>query len=329
MRKINELLAVLSVGLLAWPMAAQADYDFQVINHPGTPYTQVFGVNEQGDVVGNGSFNDGTGPFPFVYASKKGTFTDVANAVGYVNTAVLGISDSGVIVGSVTSFDEPTERGLIRSQNETYTVFSHPDAATFTQARAVNNQGLVTGYRDTLAGGGGFGDGAAVGFIYNSRTETFTDIDTVPSYFTIAHGINSKGDVVGSSWFFSEDAPCPGAEGEWVRFGWLRTADGSISYFDVNGWNDTSARGINDAGWIVGWVYDANDGKAKGFKVSGFEVKRHGSPCQSLTVADSDLLEFPGFDYIAPEGITNSGNIVGTVEDLNTGAFHGFIATPR
>jgi hypothetical protein len=320
----NQLLAVLAVGLLAGPMVAQAqaEYDFQLIDYPGTLRTQVFGVNDRGDAVGNGKTD--TNSFPFVYKSKKGTFTDVANAAGYVKFGVLGITDSGVMVGGVDSLDETTELGFIRGADGTFTVFSHPDAATFTEARAVNNQGLVTGYRDTPAGGGGF-DGPTVGFIYDPTTETFTDVDTAPSVFTIAQGINSKGDVVGNSRFYNGEAPCPfaGSQDELVSYGWLRTADRTISYFDVNGWKDTNARGINDAGWIVGWVYDENVDKIKGFK-----VKLDGSPCQSLTVADSDLLEFPGFVSTAPEGITNSGDIVGIVQNLN-GDMHGFIATPR
>ena len=325
----NWLLAVLAVGLLAGSMLAQAqvEYDFQLIDHPGMPYAQVFGVNDHGDAVGHG-YDDITSSsnISFVYASKKGTFTDVANVAGYFHTGVLGINDSGVMVGSVKNLDEPTERGLIRSRKGTYTVFSHPDAATFTQARAVNNQGLVTGYRDTPAGGGGMGDGLTVGFIYDPEIETFTDIDTAPSVFTIAHGINSKGDVVGNSWFYNGEAPCPfaGSQDELVSYGWLRTADRSISYFDVNGWKETQARGINDAGWIVGFVYDPNDDKFKGFK-----VKLDGSTCQSVTVADSDLLLFPGFDALYPEGITNSGDIVGNVTVEQGGNSLGFIATPH
>ena len=269
----NQLLAVLAVGLLAGPMVAQAqaEYDFQLIDHPGTPQTQVFGVNDRGDAVGHG-IGDTQG-YPFVDASKKGTFTNLATAAGYVRTAVSGI----------------------------------------------------TGYRDTPEGGGGW-YGPTVGFIYDPTTETFTDIDTAPSVFTIAHGINSKGDVVGNSWFFNGEAPCPfaGSQDELVSYGWLRTADRSISYFDVNGWKETKARGINDAGWIVGFVYDPNDDKFKGFK-----VKLDGSPCQSVTVADSDLLLFPGFDFLAPEGINNFGSIVGNVEVEEGGNSHGFIATPR
>ena len=79
----NQLLAVLAVGLLAGPMVAQAqaEYDFQLIDHPGTPQTQVFGVNDRGDAVGHG-IGDTQG-YPFVYASKKGTLTDLATGAGY------------------------------------------------------------------------------------------------------------------------------------------------------------------------------------------------------------------------------------------------------
>lgn len=307
----SKLLAVLAVGLLAAPMAAQAqaDYDFQLIDHPGTPDTQVFGVNDRGDVVGDGLL-DNTTSFPFVYESRTGTLTDVAPAAGFANTNVLGITDSGVMVGSVLSLDLSTTSGMIRGKDGTFTFFSHPEAPSFTEARAVNNKGLVSGFRD-------ISPGFRAGFIYDPKTDTFTDV--VPGRFTIEHGINSKGEVVGNSIFFGGEDPC-GSPDAFVNSGWLRAVDGSITYFQVNG-EATRARGINDAGFIVGFVDDSASGKIK-----GFVVKLDGSPCESLTVADSDLLEFPGFDFLFPEGITNSGVIVGIVEDANQ---HGFIATPR
>ena len=312
MNKINHLLAVLTVGLLAAPMVAQAQYDYQLIDHPGGTFTQVFGINDRGDVVGNG-FADPIS-LPFVYDSKKGGFTDVAAAAGYADTGVLGISDAGVMVGSVLSLDLSTESGFIRGKDGTFTVFSHPDAVFSTNPRGVNNKGLVSGFRDSA-------DNPTlpvIGFIYDPKSESFTDF--VPSLFTLAHGINSKGDVVGNAVFFNEDDPCPGSPDDFVWYGWLRKADGSVSYFQVNGVDtQTRARGINDAGWIVGAVNDAE-------KVKGFKVKLDGSPCQSLTVDSSDLLEFPGFDFTFPEGITNSGKIVGIVADSTS---HGFIATPQ
>ena len=332
MKKKNQLLAVLAAGLLAAPMVAQADYDFQLFEYPGSTSDQVFGINNRGDVAGNGIVDpDG---IPYVYDTKKGGFTNVTPVAGFDQTVVFGISDKGVLVGSVRNFDpdppfDDKVSGLIIDKNGASTVFDHPDAVSatgpegntiiFTQARGVNNKGLVTGFYDSATTG-------YVGFIYDPKTGTFIDIDTFPSYQSIAHGINSKADVVGNSWFYNGEAPCPfaGSQDELVSYGWLRTADRSISYFDVNGWKETKARGINDAGWIVGFVYDPNDDKFKGFK-----VKLDGSPCQSVTVAESDLLLFPGFDDLYPEGITNSGNIVGNVEVEEDGNSHGFIATPR
>ncbi len=99
MKKKNQLLAVFAVGLLAAPIAAQAQYDYQQIDYPGAPDTQVFGINDRGNVVGNG-FNNVDG-FPFVYDSKKGTLTDVAPLAGFDDTSVLGIDDAGNMVGIV------------------------------------------------------------------------------------------------------------------------------------------------------------------------------------------------------------------------------------
>jgi len=306
----SKILGLVAVVLLTGPMVVQAQaYDYKEIEYPGTPITQIFGINNRGDAVGNGfAFPDS---FPFVYAAEKGTLTDVAPIAGFSSTAILGISESGDIVGRVVSLDGEKSSGLFLSKDGTYTVFDHPDAFFFTSARAINNKGLVTGYRDTSTG-------EQVGFIYDSKKGTFTDF--VPSLFTIAQGINARGDVVGSAEFLLADDPCHSSAGsESVRYGWLRTTDGTVTYFDVNG-GRTSARGITDSGTIVGFVGDT-------FEAKGFVVTLDGSQCQSITVADADLMEFPGAGATIPQGITNSGVIVGQfyVDFIS----HGFIATPH
>ncbi len=312
MKMKTQILAILALGLLAGPIAVQAQYDYELIDYPGADDTTAFGINDRGQVAGNG--NTALDSFPFVYDSKKGTLTDVAPIAGFEFTAVLGISDSGVLVGSV--FDDVLlkESGLIIHKDGSATVFDHPDAVSFTQARGVNNDGLVTGFRDSA-------DDQFLpenGFIYDPETDTFTDI--VPSIFTIAQGINSQGEVVGSSNFLAADDPCPGLGNPFLRYGWLRATDGTVTYFEVNG-SHTSARGISDQGAIVGFFIDLNDGKFKGFK-----VKLDGSPCQSLTVTGGDVLEIPGFDLF-PQGITNSGVVAGIADDgINQ---HGFIARPE
>ncbi len=133
----NKLLVLITVSLLAAPMVAQAQYVYQLIDYPGADNTQVFGINDRGDVVGIGFADPNS--LPFVYDSKKGNFTDVAPLAGYSATGVLGINDPGVMVGSVTSLDETTASGFIRDKNGNFTVFSHPDAVFETRPRAVNN----------------------------------------------------------------------------------------------------------------------------------------------------------------------------------------------
>ncbi len=300
----NRLLAAVAVGSLAVPVLANAQYDFQDISYPGQPDTQVFGINDSGDAVGTGF---GATAIPFVYSSMDGTHTPVPPADGYASTSVLGINDAGDMAGSVTSLDLTTTSAFIRSKKGTYTVFSHPDAISSTTARAINNKGLVTGTRDTV-------DGSLAGFLYDPRTETFTDL--VPSLLTIAQGISSKGDVVGDARF--EVDPCGGAT-PLGRYGWVREKDGTVILFQVNG-QRTAARGINDAGKVVGFTTDPFTGQTKGFVIDAPDTN-----CEAVAVDASDLFAFPGSDFTFPEGITNSGDIVGLYQDAVNG--FGFIAT--
>jgi len=314
MKKLNQLLTVLAVGLLAAPMVARAQYDYQQIDYPGAPDTQVFGINDRSSVVGNGITDPDI--FPFVYASKKGGFTDVAPLAGYSSTSVLGTNNRGDMVGSVVSVDGLTTSGFIRDNNGNFTVFDHPEAVSFTQARGVNNKGLVTGFRDDP-------DDQFQpenGFIYDSKKGTFTDI--VPSLFTLAHGITSRGDVVGSAVFLYADDPCPPSSVDMtVRYGWLRTVNGAVTYFDVNG-RRTSARGITDSGTIAGFVTDIGTLNAQ-----GFVVDLDGSQCQSITIADGDLLAPTGAEVTLLQGIKKTGEVVGWYFDGTNN--HGFIATPQ
>ena len=307
MNKKKRLLLVVAIGLLAGPIAAQAQTNYQFFVGPDSDNIQVFGINDRGDVVAIG---DGGS---FVYDSKKGTLTDVTPATGHAFTNVLGISDSGVMVGSVDNLDGTTRSGFIRSTHGTYTVFDHPDAVFSTNPRGINNNALVTGFRDDLSAIG-------VGFIYDSKSGTFTDLNPT-SFFTIAQGINSKGEVVGSSNFDGANDPCPGLGNPFLRYGWLRATDGTVTYFEVNG-SHTSARGINDEGSIVGFFIDPDDGIFKGYK-----TRLDGSQCQSVTVGPSDILYVPGSGANFVQGISNSGVISGGAEIGSSTP--GYVATPR
>ena len=283
----------------------------------GRSSTRSFDINNRGDAAGNG--NIGVDIYPYVYDSKKGTLTDVAPIAGYADTSVVAISDKGTLAGSVLSLDGTTASGLILDKNGNATVFDHPDAVFETRARGINNRGQVAGYRDDP------NDLFAPenGYIYDSKTGTFTDI--VPSINTIAHGINSRGDVVGSSFFSGviPRYPDPCGSSEFlVRRGWLREADGTVTFFIVNSSANTAARGGSDSGTIAVFYFDeAAD------STFGLVVDLDGTQCQDITIASGDLVQLKGSTLTVVGGIKNSGEVVGSYDDGTT--FVGYIARPK
>lgn len=293
---------------------AQAAYEYQEISYPGVPGTFVGGITDRGIVVGYGYIQQTGATYPFVYDINKGTYSDVPNVDG-LPTYLFGASDSGRLVGGFS--DQGATIGVIRDRNGSNTIFSHPDAVTYTSFRGVNDRGMISGQRDSTTRV----RTNAVGFVYDSNDGTFTDF--APSLQTFAHGINALGDVVGSAFFYYTGGPadpCPDLPGSPLRrYGLLRAADGSLTYFRVNG-QVTQARGINDRGQIVGWV------GAMGFLIEGSELA--GAACVDVTVAAEDLLQVPGSNSTLPYGITNSGVIVGGFIDA-TGGPHSFFARPR
>jgi hypothetical protein len=297
MRRFIELLLML-VGI-ACSLPALAGYVFASIDYPGQADTQVFGVNSSGQVVGNGL---DAGGVPFSYDSKKGSYTSIAPAAGYVATGVIGISESGAMVGGVTDA-AGDEIGFVRSKNGVFAFFADPDCAD-SQARAINNSGLVSGF-----GYGGCSASDSEGFIYDSASNTLTLF--LPSPQTIVHGVNSQGQVVGSV-PLGAGVACTGCPAG--TYGFLRAAKGAITYFRVNG-EDTTARGITDSGLVTGAVSGM-----------GYVTTLAGLPYESIGIPAAQLLAYPGALTTTPEGITNAGDIVGIWSDA-AGDLHGFIAT--
>lgn len=292
---------VVAAGMLAAPMAVPAQYDYQLISDGATTPDQALGINDPGQVAAG----------PWIYSTKEGTLTAVAPAANG-SASALGINDAGDITGSVFDEGAGTTVGLIRSKHGEDTTFSHPgDAFNYTQGRGINNKGVVAGIYLVASN-------VIRGFIYDPKSGVFTDIDAhlSPSR-TFPHGINSKGEVVGEAWYSDGSAdPCGTSVGQRV-YSWLRTKKGAMIYFRVNG-QQTRARGINDAGQVVGLV-----------DTSGFVIDAPETSCETITVNASDLLVYPGATHTWPEGITNSGDIVGVFTVDGFASTSGFLATPQ
>lgn len=282
-RWIQLFIVVVAIGC---SISARADYQFRVFDYPGAVATQLWGINNSGQVVGNAFFADDS-LLSFVYDSRKGGITDLSNVPD--NSNFIGINESGTMVGAVSDAAVTYEHGVILDKKGNATTFVHPAPLTNTVARAVGPSGLVTGYA--------YDDVDSTGFIYDPKSNTF--IDFLPSALTIAQGINGRGDVVGGI----VTAP-------FDRLGFLRDSSGNISLFKVDG-HRTRARGINDSGQIVGFM-DTSSG------VQGFVGTLSGG---------FTPVNVPGATDTLPQGIANSGAIVGQYFDAD-GNTHGFIATP-
>ncbi len=201
------------------------------------------------------------------------------------------MNDAGVVVGG--AYPEPEQSFIY--EGGAYTFFSRP-GWTNTEARAINNAGLVVGWSyETDPATTPFS--ASSGFLYDSAAHAFVDIPVAGSTFVIAQGINTASQVVGSALL---------STGEW---GFLRQPDGTLSFFRVGG-ASTRARGINDTGLITGFVTQVDGNHAFVGDSLGYQ-----------------LLDVPGAADTFGEAINNAGQVSGVWMDA-MGRSHGFIATP-
>ena len=171
-----RLFLLLLAGLYSWP--AHAAYVFTSIDE-NPFFTEVFGVNNSGQVVGIGDVQ-------FSYDSRTGVFTTVPPPPAPFY-GVFDINERGAMAG-VVSYDGFTESGYVRDQHGAYTIFSLPGWDNV-EPRGISNTGLVAGYAFDNA------FTTTVGFIYDPARNTF--ITFLPSSYTLAQGINSRGEVVG------------------------------------------------------------------------------------------------------------------------------------
>ena len=77
---------------------------FKSLNYPGSSMTQIFGINDSGEVVGAYTVGDSSTPpsYGFTWTPKHG-FTEVNDPHGIGSTLINGVNDSGELVGFYTN----------------------------------------------------------------------------------------------------------------------------------------------------------------------------------------------------------------------------------
>jgi hypothetical protein len=295
---------------------------------PGTGavanFTQLWSSNNKGNALGFASFDGGVTIFSFVYDPATGNYVRLPLPPGFDGitsfASPIGINDAGVMTG--TTFEPTGIRGFTLKDG-VFTFFSIPGWAettprTIGNPTAAHPQGLVVGYVDD-----GVFDSSQdfAGFIYDPATAASATISTVDSFFTIMHGQNALGQIVGS--IIADGSSL--AFGRWgVLFNPTIGVDpmlgGTLSYFRVNNM-PTSARGINDNGLIAAAVQDETGNTRTYVGTSGSFQLADVPGTTGPTCPDGFSL--PG---TFPEHISNAGQVFGQATDsaCNT---HGFVAT--
>ena len=199
----------------------------------GSGFSSVFGLNNQGDVVGDSYTDTFEGPHAFVY--RGGSMSDLGTLGGAFSRA-WAINDAGVIVGE--SHDTNSQLRAFRYSNgmmENLGTLGGMES----WAVMINNAGDILGDSHTA-------DGQYRSFIY--RHGTMTDLGTLGGNWNTAYDLNSLGHVVGESGT---------ATGTTLPFIWR---DGVMTDLNTllppnSGWLLASAFHINDADQVVGFGF--------------------------------------------------------------------------
>ncbi len=264
-------------------------YDFQTIDFPGATFTQAYGLNNCGDVVG--IYVDAQGlDHGFSYSQKDGFKTiDVPNAV---QIGVFGVNDARHIVGGWID-NSGILHGFVLTGSK-LTQLDFPGGVD-TVANGINAQGDIVGGYDT-------GDRAeSIGFLLKKGHYTALQDPVAAPSQTGPSGINNNGQIVGEY-----------GDSTGVAHGFL-LQQGKYSTIDFPGADLGSfANGINSGGQVSG-CYFTDTGYVQGYLLS-----RGGyTP-----------LVFPGATVTCAQGINDQGQIAGYFRATSDGPFHGFIASP-
>jgi len=173
----------------------------------------------------------------------------------------------------------------VAARAETYEGIDCPDSFA-TEARSINDRGDIVGICEDANG--------AHGFLL--RRGVFTLIDHPDAAGpTAAFGINNRGDVAGR--YVGEDT----LHGYLLRRGSFTSVEPPDSQFTV-------ARGIDDAGRIVGFYVNSNDQVVHGFLRDARGYRD---------------IDFPGADGTGAFGISVTRIVGGHGQENNF--FHGFV----
>ncbi len=240
-------LASIVLSFLCSPLISRAQSDACTFHKVqiGTDYTSVYGINNNGGIVG--TYNPNTSS-QAAYILKSGIVTTILYP-GAAMTSGFGINDNEDIVGSYTPPGVGAPAYGFQYVNGIYTSLSYPGGSIMTSASGINKVGIVVGiYQDSKA--------ITHGFAYFNRK--YIPIDYPAATATFAGTINNKNVIAGG---YTDTAN--------VGHGFI-WAKGKFTVIDYPGAANTIVSEVNENGVIAGTYYDTTYSTWIGFvEVSG------------------------------------------------------------
>ena len=204
---------------------------FTTLDFPGAIDTQIFDINNKGEIAGAYSTPDGYHGLLY----QDGELASF-NAPGSTLTYALAINNAGHVAGLFSK----NELFAFVYENQSFQGLSIPaSAGGTTLPSGMNERGQIIG---TFAYPSPYLSDEH-GFLYKDGAVTL--IDFPGATFTSPNGMNNKGDIVGS---YADGAGLHG----------FLYQKGHFTALDVPGAVATEATGVNASGKIVGYFQDAS-----------------------------------------------------------------------
>ena len=259
-----------------------------------------YGINNAGEVVG--SYANRTAPVHAVsgFLLSNGSFTTLNNpfATQTSSTEPNGIDELHQIVGSYSGTSPGVGIHAPPTSYESGFLYSNGNWISFdassrgTHLGGINASGQIAGYHTIVP------SNPDQAFIYQNGS-----YQNIGPAGTEAFGNNDAGQVVGAF------APTLGESSVRPPTHGFLYSNGVFSLLDAPSASSTTARDVNNAGLIVGYL--SNDSGTHGF-------------AYNQTTGEWQLIDVPGARSTFVLGVNDSNQIVGSYTDAN-GLMHGFV----
>lgn len=291
--KVSIRFILLLAGIWSVAQAAPLTYTYTPISVPGSTGTGANGLNNAGQIVGG--YRDNTGTHGFLYSQGAYTTIDVPGATA---TNLFGINNNGQVVG--TYRDSSNTLQLFTESNGVFSTIPVPNGLALYGGSqyfglGINDAGQIVG---TVNRGTPLTPSA---FLYNQGQFTLYPLGDllVSSY---AAGINNAGQIALTR------GNGPGGSDAVVY------SQGTFTTLLVVGSGDIIARGINNAGAVVGTFTTFNNIGAFLYENGTTTVFEYPSSNPIPGIITTDLLQI--------YGINDAGQLIGS------GANGAVLATP-